>query len=790
MSPLSIYLAPFAVAASWGRKAGFPAICALLFVLNSVGGTIEHEILLSFDRDVMPVLSKAGCNMGACHGGMKGKGGFKLSLRGESPALDYEAIMKGESSRRVQIDASETSYLLRKPTEQVGHEGGKRFESGSPEYQLLLKWIQQGAPAEPKDAPTLTALDVAPGQVVLIAPESEVQIRAVATFSDGAQRDVTRWAVYEPFSLHAKVTPEGMVNRQTFGEVTIAVRYLHLQQPVRIAFVESRPDWQWDEPEPRNFVDAHVFNKLRTLRMNPSDPCSDSEFLRRAWLDVTGRLPSVDEAQQFVLESDPQKREHLVDDLLELPEFADYWALKWADILRIEEKVLDRRGVETFHGWIRESIANGMPMDEFARQILTATGSTYTNPPANYYRALRNPTARAEAAAQVFLGTRLQCARCHNHPYEKWTQDQYYELAAAFDGIDYDIISNKRKDGLDKHQFRGEQIVVLSALREQKHPVTNQFPVPSFLGTVPEKMEMRQLYAPAEPQSDTLNKFAANRAFFESLRVPVPEQDRLAQLARWMTSPDNGLFARTQVNRIWYHLMGQGIIDPVDDLRATNPPVNPALLDALVADFVNNGHNLRHIIRTIMASNVYGLSSMPNASNHRDETNFSHAKVLRLTAEQLLDGIYQVMDIPLQLNDEEKGKRAAQIAGVAVAGRKLEAGSCEQFLKVFGKPERLLNSDLERSNTTSLAQVLELTSGQIVHRALKTSGNAIGKQLNAGASMPHIIEHFFWQTIARAPTSEEMSAMNQYLSGQEDQRSALEDIVWSLLNSKAFLLRH
>ncbi|MEZ5329186.1 MAG: DUF1549 and DUF1553 domain-containing protein [Verrucomicrobiales bacterium] len=775
------------------RSCGLSWLSGILTILlaaqhaTAVDGASDASVI-SFDRDVMPVLSKAGCNMGACHGNRNGKGGFKLSLRGESPSLDYEQIINGDSARRVQVDAPDESYLLRKPTRQVGHEGGKRFEVGSPEYEVLRKWIAQGAPPEPDNAPKLIALDVTPAQQVLVAPDSQVKLQVTATFSDGQQRDVSRWAVYEPFSLHASVTEDGLVERMAFGEVTIAVRFLHLQQPVRLAFVESRPDWQWDAPEPNNLVDEHVFAKLRTLRMNPSERCSDPEFVRRAWLDVTGRLPSSSEAFAFVQDSDPQKRARLIDHLLEQPEFADYWALKWADILRIEEKVLDSRGVEAFHGWIRDSLAKGTPMDEFARQLLTATGSTYHNPPANYFRALRNPTARAEAAAQVFLGTRLQCARCHNHPYEKWTQDQYYELAAAFDCIDYTIVSNTRKDGLDKHQFNGEQIVFLSARREQKHPNTNQFPEPTFLGLQPKKTPLAERYAPT---SGALDTFSANLAFFQSLRTPEPERDQLQQLARWMTSPDNKLFARTQVNRIWYHLMGQGIIDPVDDLRATNPPVNPALLDALVSDFVSNGYDLKATIRTIMTSQVYGLSSMPNDSNVSDSTNFSHATIARLTAEQLLDGIYEVTGVPLELKDEEKGKRAVQVAGVAaVAARELKPGTCEQFLKVFGKPERLLSSDLERTNSTSLAQILELTSGRPIHRVLRERDNMIGRLLNEGMPVDQIVDDFFWRALSRAPGSEERAALTEYVLAQEDRRGALEDVVWSLINSKEFLLRH
>ena len=745
---------------------------------------------ITFEHDVMAVLSKAGCNSGPCHGNQKGKGGFRLSLRGESPLMDFDAIVNSTSARRISLSSPEESLLLKKPTLQTGHEGKKRFEVDSPEYKILHAWLQQGAKLSHTDLPKLTKLAATPSSAIVQSPQSTVQLQVTAAFSNGTTRDVTRLAVYEPFSLNVKVTRDGLVQRNADGEATISVRYLHLQVPVRVAFIPARTDWRWNGTTAYNFVDEHVFAKLRILRMNPSGDCSDTEFARRAWLDVTGRLPSGEEARAFVHDEDPDKRPKLVRRLLQRPEFADFWALKWSDLLRIEEKVLDSTGVSAFHQWIRDSINSGMPIDVFARKILTATGSTYENPPANYYRSLRNPTIRAEAAAQVFLGTRMQCARCHNHPYEKWTQDQYYEFAAAFDGIRYEIVSNSRRDGFDKHQFRGEQLVMLTSLREQTHPQTKQYPNVGLLDSAP---SLEPIVSPISTDRSPLSTFATNRAYFASLRTAAPERRQLQQMAEWMTSPSNELFARTQVNRVWFHLFGQGIIDPVDDLRATNPPVNPQLMEALVQHFISNGFGLRDLIYTITSSRTYGLSSRSNSSNALDRSNFSHAKVHRLGAEQLLDAIHQVTGVRVRLKDQPAGRRAVQIAGVPIAARQLEPGSCEQFLKTFGKPLRLLNSEMERTNETSLAQVLEMVSGATVHRVLSHEDNRIRDwtdQIAKGENPDNVIAQCFWEALSRPPTDVELQILGNHLSSSQDKRGALEDIVWSLLNSKEFLLRH
>jgi hypothetical protein len=406
----------------------FPRFSTLLLVLAI---TLPlHAEAGEFRMDVMAVLSKAGCNVGGCHGNGNGKGGLKLSLRGQDPDLDWLALTRDQGGRRVNAIEPEKSLLLLKATGAVAHEGGKRFGPDSPEYAALLAWLRDGAPDSA--GPRVTKLEVTPLDRVLVEPERSAQLRAVAHFADGSARDVTRLAVFEPSNTLTRVAADGVVTRERAGESTVLVRFLDHQVPVHLAFVPARPDFAWSEPPVVNVIDEHIFAKLRTLRMNPSELCSDTVFLRRAYLDLIGLGPSAEEARAFLADPASDKRARLVEQLLARPEFADFWALKWADLLKIEERLLDPKGMEVFHGWIRESIAKNKPLDQFARELVAARGSTYQNPPANWWRANRDATTRAENTARVFFGTQLNCARCHNHPFERWTQDDYYNWSAVF----------------------------------------------------------------------------------------------------------------------------------------------------------------------------------------------------------------------------------------------------------------------------------------------------------------------------------------------------------------------
>jgi hypothetical protein len=715
---------------------------------------------VSFPTDVQAVLSKAGCNLGTCHGNATGKGGFKLSLRGDDLDYDHAALVREQFGRRVDVVAPDESLLLLKATQAVAHEGGKRFDRDSWEYRTLREWIAGGAPRKSAGAPTLVKLEVTPREQFLTPPAESVQLQVQATFSDGSVRDVTPIACYEVVNVAvADVSVQGKVTRKEFGETTVLARFLRLQEPVRLAFVPARPDFQWANTRPHNFIDEHVFAKLRTLRMNPSELASDEVFLRRAYLDLLGILPTAEEARKFVGRGAPTgKRAALVDELLERPEFAGFWALKWADLLRVEEKSLDAKGMQDFHHWIRNSLARHQPMDQFVRELIAARGSTYANPEANFYRANRTPVLRAEAVAQVFLGTRLQCAQCHNHPFDRWTQDDYYDWAALFARLDYKILRNDRRDKNDKHEFIGEQIVYLARKGSVTNPRTEQPAEPRFLGA---------------PKQD----FA--------------RQDELEALAAWMTRPENPLFARAQVNRIWFHLMGRGIVDPIDDFRATNPPSHPALLDALTAEFVKGGFDLRHLVRLIMASRAYQTVSEPNETNREDASNYSRSLVRRLGAEQLFDTLHQVAGVTPEFRNFPTGTRAAELPGARLEGRRGRRSqlSPDLFMSVFGKPPRLTTCECERSTETTMSQAFQMISGPSVNELLTQSDNRLSALLDSGKPNRAIVEELYWTALTRPPSEAEMAKTSAHIEKAKDRRTGVEDVLWGLVNAKEFVLR-
>lgn len=791
---------------------------------------------VSFRNDVMAVLSKSGCNLGTCHGNARGKGGFQLSLRGQDPAADFAVLTHELFGRRTNPNRPEQSLLLLKPSMQIAHEGGKRLIIDSPEYQVLREWIAAGMPNDRPDARTLEHLRVTPEEAFLAAspaaklpaaklpaeklpaeklppaklppakladpaattsnPGWQQQITAHAEFSDGSVRDVSSLAVYELSQPIAEVSHNGFVSGQAVGETTIIVRYLNQQAAVRLAFVPDRPDFIWNGPTPANFIDELVFTKLKTLKINPSPVCNDATFIRRVMLDLLGLPPTAAEGEQFVADSSPNKRSVLIDSLLERPEFAEWWAMKWADLLRIEEKTLDRKGVENFHAWLRDAFANHKPLDQLVREIVAGQGSTYEVPPANFYRALRTPFERSEAVGQLFLGVRLQCSKCHNHPFDRWTQDDYYSWGNVFGRIDYKILENRRRDSNDKHEFDGEQIVFLNESGVAKDPRTNQPRSPQFLGHA---------------------------------TILQPRRDPLNGLAEWLTAAQHERFVQVLSNRTWQQVMGRGIVDPIDDFRATNPPSNPELLraisqhlvgqDRVAQDRVEGEHaaidqpvapatsdpktnpktnpgekpfDLRRLLRVILNSQTYQLSADFNESNQDDEANFSRSLVQRRSAEQLLDAISQVLEIPLEFAGYPAGRRAAQLPGVTTTrGRDGSKGNgdADQFLKLFGKPPRLQSCDCERSDETTLGQTFQLVSGSLINRFLTKKENRLGTLLASNKTDREILSELYWTTLTRPPTAEESAATLRFLGQAADRRAALEDITWGLLNSNEFLLR-
>ncbi len=725
-----------------------------------LGSAAAKEQTVSFRNDIMAVLSKAGCNSGPCHGNQNGKAGFKLSLRGEDAEFDLAALTRDMFARRVDPANPEQSLVLLKATTQLAHEGGLRFRKESPEYGMFRRWIADGAPDDTATALKLTRLEVTPIEQIVIEPVKEVQLRTRARFSDGSERDVTDLAVYDPASTSVKVSHDGLVTRDAPVESTVLVRYLDQHVPVRLAFIPARTDFMWKKTSSNNFIDRHVFAKLQTLRMNASELCSDSEFIRRASLDLLGLLPTADEARAFVTDKGRNKRAKLIDSLLERPEFADFWALKWSDVLRNEEKVLDRKGVQAYYNWIRQSLAGNKPLDQFVRELISARGSTYQNPAANFYRANRDAVTRAEATAQLFLGTRLQCAKCHNHPFDRWTQGDYYDWADVFSRVQYKVLANNRRDDLDKHEFNGEQIVYLARDGDITNPRTSKPAHARFLGE------------PARPET----------------RNSKPETDPLTALARWLTSQPN--FARSQVNWVWFQLLGRGIVDPIDDFRPTNPPSHPVLLDELAADFAKHQFDVRHLIRLIMTSRTYQLSAEPTRDNADDQLNFSHSLPRRLSAEQLLDTQHQVLGVPAKFSGYPAGLRAAQLPGGSPVRRnEVKMAGSEKFLAMFGKPARLLACECERSSETTLGQTFQLISSPEINALLTNKDNRLTALLASGKSNADLVTELYWTALSRPPSGQESAEAVRLIESTPDRRIGLEDVAWAMLNAKEFVLR-
>lgn len=739
--------------------------------LQAFGESTPVSTTPSFQNDVMAVLSKAGCNLGTCHGNASGKGGFQLSLRGQNPVQDYETLTRQGGARRASIVQPDHSLLLQKPLMEVPHEGGRRFRNGSDEWRILRSWIAAGLPADFDRAPDLVSVHVDPSHATIHGPRMSAAIRVMAEFSDGSKRDVTRLTVFESSATFVQVSPVGVAEAEHPGLTTITARYLDQQVPVRLEFVPERPDFEFTAPPPISFVDELVFRQLQRLKINPSPICDDTTFLRRVWLDLTGLLPDAARAQQFVSSSDPDKRAKLINELLDSPEFVDMQTLRWADLLRVDEKTLDSKGVDAFYHWIHKSFAERKPLNQFAREIIEARGSTYEVPPANYYRALRKPAIRAESTAQVFLGIRLQCAKCHNHPFDRWTQDDYYGWSNFFARVDYKIVENKRRDKNDKNEFIGEQIVLIKDEGDVTNPATGKSAGLRFLGD-----------AASTTTSDSAPSTSADAA---------PEKtDRLHRLADWLSSKDNQRFAATQANRIWFQIMGRGIVDPIDDFRSTNPPVNPPLLDALTKEFVEHEFSVRHLMRVIMNSQVYQLSSTPNDTNEDDELLFSRGIPRRMTAEQTLDAISQTLDVPVRFGGQKPGTKAVQLAGVRNGQyRYAKPETGDRFLALFGKPSRLLSCECERTNGTTLAQTFEMVSGELIDELLRSNEGRIASAMKSDQPIEQIVTGLYWSALSRQPSADELNAAVLHTQNHSDRRRGLEDVAWALLNSNEFLFR-
>jgi hypothetical protein len=716
-------------------------------------GDIGQSRRVNFPNEIVPIFTKSGCNSGGCHGKASGQNGFRLSLFGFEPQEDFEFLVIEGRGRRLFPAAPERSLLLLKATGSVPHGGGLRVERNSPAYDLLSRWIRQGMPyGEPNDA-GVVGIQVLPAHRLMSRGQDQ-QLLVTATYSDGSSKDVTRLSQYESNQKElAEVSPSGLVRvGEQAGQSAVMVRF---QDQVAVFRVTVPYGGRVTEgPPAESFIDRWVLSKLRTLELPPSEPCDDATFLRRTSIDITGRLPTPAEARKFLADPDPDKRRKWVDRLLASPDYADYFANKWSAILRNKRRdERSTRGNFLFHAWIRRSLLENRPYDQWMREIVTASGEIGRNPAVTWFREVKNMEDQVQDAAQIFLGVRLQCARCHHHPYEQWSQQDYYGFAAFFSRL-------ARKPGTQA----GEEVIFHDrGTAAAINPKTKLPVMPTGLGTSPFDIS--------------------------------PDQDPRAVLADWMAEKDNPFFARMLVNRYWKHFMGRGLVEPEDDMRGTNPATNPDLLDALAGHFVQSGFDLKELIRTICRSTTYQRSSHPNDQNADDSQNFSRYYAKRLTAEVLLDAIDQVTDVRSEFPGQPSGTRAVQLPDDSF-------NADSYFLTLFGRPNNASASESERTHDANLAQSLHLLNSPKIHEKVSDPrGRAVRLANDSSLTDEERIRELYLWTLSRLPEEPEMEFALGYIreKAQEPKaaaasRSRLEeayqDTLWALLNTKEFLFNH
>jgi hypothetical protein len=696
------------------------------------------DVPVSFAREIVPVLTRAGCNQGACHGAQHGRNGFKLSLLGFDPVFDYAQIVQSAEGRRVVVADPERSILLLKPTLTMEHGGGERFKVGSRSYNLLKRWLEDGAPEPSPRDPVVTGLAVWPERRLMV-PGEQQQILVRATWQDGRTEDVTATAQFDALNdAVAAVTPDGLVTAKGKGETHIMVRFGGQATVVQITLPYSHLADYPDVPK-FNFIDAKLAAQWKELGLVPSPLCSDEEFFRRIHLDTIGTLPSPADIKAFLADQSPDKRKQAIDKVLARPEFVDFWALKWGDLFRINRDYLNDRGMWSFHNWVRACVRNNKPIDEMIRDIITAQGSTFTEGPANYYMVARTPADWAETTSQLFLGVRLQCARCHHHPFEKWSQDDYYGLAAFFVRLG---TKRSQEFGL----FGQEQVVYLKSAGEQSHPRKG--------GVVPP-------HPPDGPE----------------MADPI---DRRVKLADWLTARDNPFFARNIVNRFWGYVMGRGLVEPLDDMRATNPATNPELLDALAKDFVDHKFDLKHLLQTILNSRAYQLSSLATPGNAADAANVHYARftVRRLTAEELADAIDFATGTREKYAGLPLGTRAIQLPDPRVKSF---------LLDVFGRPSRQIVCECERTTQPNIAQALHLLNGDFLNKKIAAPAGRVETLFKDKKALPEVVEELYLVTLSRPPRPEEATRSLEWIRQAATPREGARDLLWVLLNSREFL---
>ena len=704
--------------------------------------------VVEFTRDVLPVLTRSGCNAGACHASQYGKGGFVLSVMAFDPQADHHAIAFASHGRRIARTHPEGSLLLEKATNRTPHGGGTRFAPESQAFRILATWIAAGAPPPVAEPLAVTALEVAPAKRIASSGDRQ-QLRVVAVHADGSRRDVTAWARFDAMDEGVvTVTPAGVATATGRGQGTVMARFAdHAAIATFVVPFAAAADLSgWVSRGP---LDDLARDSFAELGLTPSGLCDDATFLRRAFLDATGSLPTVEEAREFLASTDPDKRDRLVDRLLGLTgdpaqdryvdRFAAYQSLKWADLIRNNSAVLGESGMWALHNWLRESFRTHKPFDRFVTELVTAKGSIFSNGPANYFRIANNPPDVAESTAQLFLGRRLQCAKCHHHPYERLSQADYYGFAAFFARV-------ATKGSAEFGVFGGETVVVVNSSGEVSHPRT---------GAV---MKPTPLEGTAVEESD----------------------DRRAALAGWLTAPENAWFARNVANRYVALLLGRGLVEPIDDLRATNPASNPALLDALAAEFRGSGFDVRRLMRAIMRSRLYHLDSQPNESNAADERFYSHYRVKRLAAEPLLDAIDDATLVRTKHPNLPLGTRAIELPDAAAA-------TTNPFLVTFGKPKRASVCECERTPDENLAQALHTLNGDIVAAKVADPNGRVARLVAAGGPPAAGVEELFLATLSRPPRPDELAAATAFVAACPTPQEGYQDLLWALVNSKHFL---
>ena len=692
---------------------------------------------ISFIRDVVPVMSKAGCNQGTCHGSQKGQAGFKLSLRGYDTDYDYRALVDELSGRRFNRSTPRQSLMLLKPTQGVPHEGGFLFDEQSRYYKIIEQWIAEGC--NYVEETRVSKIEIFPKQPILGNTSDVQQMIVIATYDDGTTRDVTREAVFSSSIFEtATVSDGGLVTAVRRGETAILVRYEGNYAANPVTVLGARSDFVWQDSPQFNFIDGLVNNKLQRMKVQPSDLADDAQFFRRVSLDLIGMPPSSDQVRAFLEDKrdSATKRAAKIEEFLASPDYVTHWSLKWSDLLLNNRKYMTEKGVWGFRNWLRSAVASNMSYQRFVRELITAGGSTFENPAANYYRISTDPTVAMENMTQVFIGTRFTCNRCHDHPFERWTQGDFYHLAAYFSAI-----------GHKKGAIKGEEIIYTLA---KPNPVKH----PKHGGTV--EATFPYTYEGAkEPTGDLRN-----------------------QLADWLTAAENPYFAKSIVNRYWSYFFGRGIIDPVDDIRSSNPASNPELLAALTEDFIAHDFDLKYLIRTIVSSHTYQRSFKTNQWNKTDAVNNSHAMPRRLTAEQLYDAIITATGRPVNLPGVPAGFRAAQLPDARVE---------VSFLDMFGRPPRESPCECERSSDVSLAQTLNLINGPTIGDSIIHKEGLIARLTAEKANDDKMIEEIYLSVICRMPTAEESKQTRDYFASVGNQAEAAEDLMWALINSPAFL---